>query len=69
MVIVCLPLLASEVASSLQHKTSFVLLIAISSAISVNSGFALIYVFLSTQKGLISLGVEVQVSICKLTDY
>lgn len=44
MVIVCLPLLASEVASSLQHKTSFVLLIAISSAISVNSGFALIYV-------------------------
>lgn len=44
MVIVCLPLLASEVVSSLQHKTSFVLLIAISSAISVNSGFALIYV-------------------------
>lgn len=52
MVIVCLPLLASEVASSLQHKTSFVLLIAIFSVISVNNGFVLIYlcIFIYTKR-------------------
>lgn len=65
MVIVCLPLLASEVASSLQHKTSFVLLIAIFSVISVNNGFVLIYVCIFIYfylKLLISLGVKVQVT-------